>query len=95
MKLMEDIIKFIDRTSDEGRPMICKIALVNTKDGTRLNDFVSLWAGIGESSPLERLKQLKAQRDEYERQLKLIADKYPLSEDDKEMIATTVKYFNL
>jgi hypothetical protein len=95
LTMMTELINFVTRVSDECKPMLCKIALVNTKDGTKLCDFVSLWAGIGEANPIERIRALKAQNDEYQRQLKLISEKYPLSTEDKEMIETTIKYFNL
>jgi len=92
-KIVEDIFKFIEITHEKQIPMVSKIALINTRDGTRYDDFVSLWAGIGECSPIERAKHLKAQNDELKRLLR-IASSGVLSKDDKELIDLTLKIFD-
>jgi hypothetical protein len=89
-KVVEDIFKFVETTHEKQIPMVSKIALINTRDGTQFSDFVSLWAGIGECSPIERAKHLKAQNDELKRLLK-IASKGLISKEDKELIDLTLK----
>ena len=63
-------------------------------DGTKLEDFVSLWCGIGESSPIERARHLKAQNDELKRLLEMINKEVQLSPDLSEQINLTLKHLN-
>jgi hypothetical protein len=91
-KVVEDIFKFVERVHKEKRPMVTKIVLLNMTDGTKLDDFVSLWAGIGEASPIERCSHLKAQNEELKRLL-ILASSGNLSNEDKQMIEITLKYF--
>jgi len=91
-KVVEDIFKFVEKVHKEERPMVTKIVLLNMADGTKLGDFVSLWAGIGEASPIERCNHLKAQNEELKRLL-ILAKDGNLSNDDKQMIEVTLKYF--
>jgi hypothetical protein len=95
LKVVEDIFNFVKTTSREGQPMTCKIALFNTADGTKVSDFVSLWAGIGESNPVDRVMQLRRQKDELQHCLKYLLDNYTISDVDRKQIELTIKYFNL
>lgn len=95
LKVVEDVFVFAQTTSREGKPMTCKIALLNTADGTKITDFVSLWAGIGESNPIDRVMQLRKQRDELEHVCKYLLKNYPVSEQDRKEIEYTLKCFNL
>jgi hypothetical protein len=91
-KVVEDIFKFVETVHKEQKPMVTKIVLLNMADGTEISDFVSLWAGIGEASPIERCSHLKAQNIELKRLL-ILASSVELSTDDKQMIEITLKYF--
>jgi len=72
--------------------MATKIVFVNMAEGKKIGDFVSLWAGVGEASPIERAMQLKAQNTELKRLLE-IAKHGNLSNDNKELIELTLKTF--
>ena len=95
LKVVEDIFNFVQTTSREGKPMTCKIALLNTADGTKVSDFVSLWAGIGESNPVDRVMQLRRQKEELQHCLKYLLDNYAIKDADRKEIELTIKYFNL
>jgi len=92
-KVVEDIFKFVETTHKEQKPMVTKIVLIDMNDGTKIGDFVSLWAGIGECSPIERAGQLKAQNEELKRLLR-IAKEGSISKDDYELINLTLKIFD-
>jgi hypothetical protein len=91
-KVVGDIFKFVEKTQEEGRPMVTKIVLANMGDGTHLCDFVSLWAGVGETNPIERAKQLKAQNTELMRLL-TIAKNGNVSKENIELIDLTLNHF--
>lgn len=91
-KVVENIFKFVETVHNEQRPMVTKIVLLNMADGTKISDFVSLWAGIGEASPIERCGHLKAQNIELKRLLTL-ASTGDLTDDDKKLIEITLKIF--
>lgn len=93
-KVVEDIFKFVETTHQEQKPMVTKIVLLNMGTGEKYGDFVSLWAGIGEASPIEIAKQLKAQNIELKRLL-ILAKEGNLSDDDKQLIEITLRIFDL
>jgi hypothetical protein len=66
------INELLERTHKEQRPMYQEIALINMGDGTKLGDFIKLWAGIGEANPIDRAISLKTQNNELMRLLKLV-----------------------
>jgi len=92
-KVVEDIFKFVERTHEEQKPMACEIVLLNMKDGTKISDFVSLWAGVGFANPLERAKQLKAQNVELKRLL-TIAKEGNICAEDKNLMDVTLNIFD-
>lgn len=91
-KVVEDIFKFVEKTQEEQKPMVCKIALINTKDGTKFSDFVSLWAGIGDANLVDRAAGLKEQNTELKRLLKL-AIAGEMTNDDKKQVECFLKFF--
>lgn len=94
LKVVLDILKFVEKTHESQKPMVCEIAMFNMKTGERYADFVSLWAGIGNSNPIDRAKQLKAQNIELTRLL-ILAKEGNLSDEDKQLIETTLRVFDL
>jgi hypothetical protein len=92
-KVVEDIFKFVETTHKEQKPMVTKIVLLNMAEGKKVGDFVSLWAGIGESNPIERAMQLKAQNTELKRLLN-IAKEGDLTEENKQLIDVTLRIFD-
>ncbi len=84
MKLFKGVMDLIAQTAKEGKPMITKVALFNIADGTKLCDYVTLWAGAHDGNPLDRIEALRNQRDELKRQLSLFVDGMP--EGDKKKI---------
>ena len=91
--VVNDIYEFVNKVHKEQRPLVTKIVLLNMADGTLIDDFVSLWAGIGDCSPIERAKQLKAQNIELKRLLEL-AKNGTLTNEDKELIELTLQIFD-
>ncbi len=92
-KVVEDIFKFVETTHKEQRPMVTKIVLLNMADGTKMGDFVSLWAGIGEENPIDRAKGLKAQTTELKRLLQLSIDG-ELTNEDKKQVEMVLQIFD-
>lgn len=92
-KVVEDIFKFVETTHKEQKPMVTKIVLLNMAKGEKIGDFVSLWAGIGDASPIERCGQLKAQNNELKRLLQL-AKEGNLTDEDKQLIELTLRVFD-
>lgn len=94
LKITADIFKFVETTHESQKPMVCNIAIVNMKDGTKYSDFVSLWAGIGEANPIDRAKQLKNQTTELKRLLKIALQKGEnMSDDEKKEINYVLNVF--
>lgn len=93
LNVVQGIFDFVNETHKEQKPMVSKIVLLNMRNGEKIGDFVSLWAGIGESSPIERARHLKAQNEELKRLLR-IAKEGNLSDDNKELIETTLRIFD-
>lgn len=83
LKLIEDIFKFAKQTAEEGRPRLCKIALINVGDENKMQDFVTLWAGAHDGNPLERIETLVHQRDALKEVIKNFIDKFPEEEKNK------------
>ena len=81
-------------TIENKKPMGTRIALVDTKNGhgQYLTDFISLWAGLGDANPIERIRHLRAQNEEMKRLLK-IATETGLTETDKKDIEYVLKCF--
>ena len=93
LKIVADIFKFVETTHKEHKPMTCEIALINVGNEMKIGSFVSLWAGIGKASPIERCQHLKAQNIELIRLLR-IAREGDLSEENKICIDVTIKCFD-
>lgn len=91
-RVVEDIFKFVETAHKEKKPMVTKIMLLNMAKGEKICDFVSLWAGIGETNPIERCRQLKEQNNELKRLLQLAKDGN-LTDDDKQLVELTLKIF--
>lgn len=94
LKVIEQLGKFLNGTHEKQQPMVTRIALINMGDGNRIGDFISLWAGIGEISPIERIRHLKAQNEELLKLLK-IAKEGNLSKEQKELIEMTINVFEM
>ena len=92
-KVMDNIFKFVELTHEQQKPMAANIGLLNIADGTKIEDFVSLWAGIGDCNPIERARELKLQNTELKRLLKLVNDGI-LTQDTKEQIEVALKIFD-
>lgn len=92
MKITKDIFKFVETTHANQCPMVSEIALINCKDGTKIGDFVSLWAGIGESNPIERVKHLRAQNMALKKMLHLAITE-ELTEARKKELKMTMDLF--
>jgi hypothetical protein len=91
-KIVLDIFNFVEQTHKEQRPMLCKIVVANMQDGNKIEDFVSLWAGIGDANPIERCRYLKAQNDELKRLLTLYHTQR-ITTEDKDLVDITLKMF--
>lgn len=91
--MVERIFKFIQETHDQKKPMVTEIALVNMANGTKVSDFVSLWAGIGDANPIKRVSHLKAQNIELKRLLELSSNGL-ITEEDKKQIEIVLRYFD-
>jgi hypothetical protein len=58
MQLNAELFNFISEVAEHKRPLLTKLASVDAK-GT----VVSVWAGIGISNPIMRIKEIKNQKD--------------------------------
>lgn len=94
LKVVADIFKFIETTYKEERPMICKIVVADIGDENKYTDFVSLWAGIGESNPIDRCSQLKYRQNSYHEYLK-IASERELTDLEKNEVKLMLKVFEI
>lgn len=93
LKVVDDVFKFAATASKQGKPMVSRIALLNIGDGTQLKDFISLWAGIGEASPIERVRHLKAQNVALIEVFETFVQQEALSEDDKKQAKLLIQWF--
>lgn len=96
IQLTKGIIDFVVKVHEEQKPMTSGLQLTcianvdcSKDEKTTELDFVSLWAGIGNSNPIERLKQVVNQRDAYKTMLKKVLEK-DISEKEREEIEMTI-----
>jgi hypothetical protein len=93
--VVKGVFELIKITHEKQIPMIQHIAMLNMKDGNKIGDLVTLWAGTGDSNLIHRAETLKAQNTELKRLLKLATDKNNvLNDEDRDLIALTIKHFN-
>ncbi len=85
LKIFEQVVK----TQKEGRPYISDL-VVNTGDGTKLSDFVTIWTGSHDASPFKRLRAVLEQRDT----LKKVLSEMSIPEERKAEIELMLKNFN-
>lgn len=64
-QILENIMNFANQVHEEKKPMLTKIAAINMVADIEPSQFdiVSIWAGVGDSNPIERIRHLKAQND--------------------------------
>jgi hypothetical protein len=62
LQFIGDMFDNLHRVSEMGKPFMWQVGLVNTGDGSKLGDFVNVWAGIGEGNPIKRIEELLRQR---------------------------------
>ena len=76
-EIVRNIVDFCTEANDNKRAIITKIAMIDFSKEKVIGDFdmVSLWAGIGDTSPIERCRHLKAQNDELKRLLTICKNK--------------------
>lgn len=86
-KILQSIMDFAIQVQQHGKPMLTKIAVIDMSEDKIVGDFdmVSLWAGVGESNPIERGRQLKAQ-NEFMKNLLKKCDKKLDAEVDKDLL---------
>lgn len=72
-KVVENIMKMAVDVQQHKKPMLTKIAVMDLSKEKIIGDFdvVSIWAGVGESNPIERIKHLRAQNNAMKEVLKL------------------------
>ncbi len=90
---VEKIFEFVEQVGVEQHPRMTRIIIVNTKTGKEVNDFVSLWAGVGGSNPINRSDQMKGQRDLCKEALKGIYIEFALkmNEHDKKIVEFAIQ----
>lgn len=93
LKVVEDIFKFLETSHKEQKPMVCKIALINMADGKQIGDFISLWAGLGESSPIERVRVLKGLNSQFLSILETVKESIN-DLDHRELVDFTLEVYN-
>lgn len=93
LKLTAIVLKFIETAHKEQRPIAQKIGVINMDTGEEVDEFVTLWAGIGNASPIRRCTDLKAQNNELKRLLQL-AKGGELTTETKQQIETALNYFD-
>lgn len=61
-KILEGQFRFLNDTAKENRPMVTNIAHIYWEDKQKKElKLLSLWCGIGDSSPIERCRQLASE----------------------------------
>lgn len=85
-----DLFKFVETTHEAQKPMLTEIAILNMADGTKISDFVSIWAGIGDDNPVKRIAKLKLQNNELKMWL-VVAINDKLKQEDKQRIGELLK----
>ena len=91
-KLVSDIFSFIEKVANEGKPMMCKIANIDTSTGEK-DVLVSLWAGIGDVNPIDRLGVLKTQNVALQDLLKRVMEDGNIDESLKNNIMIAITHF--
>lgn len=97
LKVTQGLFEFIKEVHEENRPMTSAIKLkciviANCSENDKPSDLdiVSLWAGIGDSNPISRLKAIIAQRDTYKLMLRKCLDEGTLSKRERDEIEMTI-----
>lgn len=89
-KVVYDLFKFVETTHEAKKPLVTEIAIFNMADGTKISDFVSIWAGIGDDNPVKRIAKLKLQNAELKMWLVVAMDD-KLDEEAKQRIGELLK----
>ena len=102
LKVTEGIFNFINEVHQTQKPMTSGIELtcIATLDCSKNDkpidlDIVSLWAGIGNSNPINRIKEVIAQRDVYKLMLRKRLDSGVISEMERAEIEITIHAIEL
>ena len=98
LKVTQGIFDFINEVHKNQKPMISGIelkciAIANCSENDKPIDLdiVSLWAGIGNSNPINRIKEVIAQRDAYKLMLRKCLDSGDISEMERTEIEITIR----
>jgi hypothetical protein len=98
LKVTQGIFDFINEVHKTQKPMISGIelkciAIANCSENDKPIDLdlVSLWAGIGNSNPINRIKEVIAQRDVYKLMLRKCLDSQAISEMERTEIEITIR----
>jgi hypothetical protein len=83
LQFISDMFDNLNKVSEMNRAVMWNVGLVNTGDGSRLGDFVNVWAGIGEANPIKRIEQLLLQREVLKQFITKVSESHAFSEDEK------------
>lgn len=102
LKVTQGLLDFIKEVHEEKRPMTSAIklkciAIANCSENDKPSDLdiVSLWAGIGNSNPINRIKEVISQRDVYKLMLLKCLDSGVISEMERTEIEITIRAIEL
>lgn len=71
--LVNDIFKFLKKTSYENRPMITHIGMVHSEE-----KILTIWCGIGYTTPFTRIKELVEENEKLKYELSEMVKKQSL-----------------
>lgn len=62
-QIVEKVMTFATGVQQDGKPMLTKIAVIDMSKEKIIGDFdiVHIWAGSGDSNPIERISELRSQ----------------------------------
>lgn len=82
LTFISDMFDFLVKVKNEGRPMMFQVGIVNTGDGSKIGDFINVWAGIGDANPIKRIEQLISQRDVLKQFIVSLSKNHQLSREE-------------
>lgn len=89
VEILVRIVEMANKVHSEHKPIVSEVAVINMKDGTKLSDFVSLWAGFGDGNPVTRCSHLKAQTTALKEQLARVVKEHDIKDVNIDLMLKT------
>jgi hypothetical protein len=82
LPIVEKIFNFANKVNDKKQPMLTQIAVIDMTTKEKAFDMVTLWAGVGDANPIQRVGHLRAQNTTMKETLKRCITAAAIAKDE-------------